>query len=1044
MELAAPGFPGGPVTCPVLVGRDRPLDALRQLVDWAEAAPAEAAPRERPVRVALVAGDAGIGKSRLVREAGEHARARGWLVLEGASFPQDRASPYAPLIDLLRTHFADSPPEGVARAAGTFAPALAALVPDLLRDHLTGPIVGQPGPEQDRRHLFAGLAHCLASEAAGRPMLVVAEDLHWCDDASLDFLLYLARRPGPQPPLVLGTYRPEDMHPRLRDWLAQVDRQRLGPEIVLEPLGRDEVATMLAEMLGPGRPVSAALVEGIHALAEGNPFCVEELLAGRIAQVGRSRAPAIVVPDTVGADGDTGSVGGEAAVGEPSPGVGLPRSLQAAVQERLARLSPAAREVLRLAAVVGRRFDFELLQVLGHVDEATLLDLVKETIAARLVVEESRDRFAFRHALTRQAAYSELLTRERIALHRTVAETAERAYIDAADGRAGDLAYQFFEAEAWEKALLYARRAAEHARRLYAPRAALEHLARAVVAAERLQATRRDQDAVPVATRVELYHERGRAHETIGELARAQADYEAALELARASGNRRAEWELLVDLGALWTGLDYDRAGDAFERALALARDLGDMTLLGRSLNRVGNWRANAADPRDAVPLHREALALFDAAGDRRGRAETLDLLGMATYLCADLDGSIAWYERAVPLLEQLDDRQGLVNVLSILACRGGSYELGSMTTTADDFERGIRDGERALALARAIDWRAGEAFVMTTLATVVGLLGRHAQGIELATRALRIAEEIGHRQWTAGAHAALGQLYLDLLVLTPARHHLELALADARAINSTFWVQICTACLACAHALDREPDRALAVLGPELPGDAPVRSLGERWQAYAHAHVALARDEPDRAAALLTRVNAPPVDGTDRRATPRPAIVRAEALTRLGRPDEALALLRPVLDVVRRQGARPLAWRCHAVLGDAYRAAGRAEDAQREHVAARSIVEELAAGLPDVAVREAFLRHATARLPRPYRLSPRRAESARHGGLTAREREVAALVAAGRSNREIADALVLGERTVETHVSNALNKLGLSSRRELARWAAGHGLTAK
>ena len=1016
MERAAPGFSGGPVTCPVLVGRDGPLDALRLLIERAEAVAPETAPRERPARLALVAGDAGIGKSRLVREAREYAHGRGWLVLEGASFPQDRASPYAPLLDLLRAHFAGCRPEDVARAAGPFVPELAALVPDLLPDPISVRSAGEPDPEHERRRLFAGLAHCLATEASGRPTLVVVEDLHWCDDASLDFLLYLAHRPAPQPLLLLGTYRPEDVHLRLRDWLAQVDRERLGREIALGPLARAEVTAMLTVLLGLDRPVAAELVDGIHALAEGNPFCVEELLAGRLAR----------------------REGWEAG-GEP---LALPRSLQAAVQERLARLSPSAREVLRLAAVVGRRFDFELLQVLVQVDEPTLLALVKETIGAQLVVEESRDRFAFRHALTRQAAYAELLARERTALHRTVAETAEATYGDAAEARSGDLAYHFFEAGAWEKALAYAQHAAVYARRLYAPRAAAEHLARALTAAERLRASRRDPDAVPPTTLVRLYRERGQAHETIGELPRALADYEAALDLARATDDRRAEWELLVDLGALWTGLDYDRAGASFERALALARELGDPTLVAHGLNRVGNWRANAAEPRDALPLHREALTIFDATGDRRGLAETLDLLGMATYLCADLDGSMAWYERAVPLLEELDDRHGLVTALSMLACRGGSYELGSMATTAADFKRGVRDGERALALARAIDWRAGEAFVLTTLATVLGLLGEHARGIELATGALRIAEEIGHRQWTAGARAALGQLYLDLLAFEPARRHLELALADARAVNSSFWVELSAACLACARALAGEPERGAAVLGPEPAGDGPVRSLGSRWQTFAHAHVALVRNDPARAARLLTRVNAPPLDGTDRRATPRPAIVRGEALTRLGQADEALALLRPVLEVVTSQGARPLAWRCHAVLGDAYRALGQADDAQREHSAARSVIEELASGLPDEAIRAEFLRNATARLPRPYRLSPRRTEAARYGGLTAREREVASLVAAGRTNREIADVLVLGERTIETHVSNALNKLGLTSRRELARWATNHGLT--
>ena len=143
---------------------------------------------------------------------------------------------------------------------------------------------------------------------------------------------------------------------------------------------------------------------------------------------------------------------------------------------------------------------------------------------------------------------------------------------------------------------------------------------------------------------------------------------------------------------------------------------------------------------------------------------------------------------------------------------------------------------------------------------------------------------------------------------------------------------------------------------------------------------------------------------------------------------------------MTRAQHAPALLWRTHVALGNLYRAWQRAEDADREYRAARAIVDDLAAGLSDDGLRQALLDGMATLLPRPSRISTRRAEAARFGGLSVREREVATLIARGLTNREIADELVVGERTVETHASNILNKLGLGSRREVARWVAAHG----
>jgi predicted ATPase len=201
---------------------------------------------------------------------------------------------------------------------------------------------------------------------------------------------------------------------------------------------------MLRAIFALPRSARLELPDSIYALTEGNPFFVEEILKSLI-----TAGDIFYIDD----HWDRKSLSE----------FRIPRSVQDAVRQRTDRLSESARRVLILSAVAGRRFDFALLQQLTGYDESQLLAVMKELISAQLVVEESEERFAFRHALTRQAIYADLLVRERKALHRTIADTLERLYAPVLDTYLADLAYHFYEAGAWEKALEYGQRAGEEA-----------------------------------------------------------------------------------------------------------------------------------------------------------------------------------------------------------------------------------------------------------------------------------------------------------------------------------------------------------------------------------------------------------------------------------------------------------------------------------------------------------------------------------------------------------------------------------------------------
>ncbi|MDQ6828864.1 MAG: AAA family ATPase, partial [Gemmatimonadota bacterium] len=257
------------VVCPVLIGRAAPLSTVFHTLERAGAAHGG---------TLLVSGEAGIGKSRLVRAMVERARSLGFVALQGACFEADRTHPYAPVLDLVRVLSTTASP---ALAAHYFAPAgpeLVTLFPELRSIFTDTPPRAAFDPEEDRRRLFHSFTEAVHALGRVQPLLLVIEDVHWSDDATLDLVLHLARSIGPQPIALALTFRSDEVGPRLARLLADFDRARCASEIALRPLDAPECAAMLRAIFGADASFGSAFVDGLHSLTEGNPFFVEEVL----------------------------------------------------------------------------------------------------------------------------------------------------------------------------------------------------------------------------------------------------------------------------------------------------------------------------------------------------------------------------------------------------------------------------------------------------------------------------------------------------------------------------------------------------------------------------------------------------------------------------------------------------------------------------------------------------------------------------------------------------------------------------------------------
>ncbi|WP_069802192.1 helix-turn-helix transcriptional regulator [Thermogemmatispora onikobensis] len=1042
--MVPPSFQQQSVLCPVLVGRAGLLSSLQECIERLE---------ESRGQVILLVGEAGVGKSRLVAEMRRCAEQHGLLVLQGECFESTRSLPYGPFLDVLQTLLLQWPAPAAARLLEPTAGELSLLLPELSR--LAGLTASSSvptsspstttaewslSPELRRRRLFWSFTRTFLHMASLQPLLLVIEDLHWSDETSLELLLYLARRLSDQPFLLLLTCRSEEQQQPLARFLAQLDRERLAIELSLPLLSRDEVGQMLTAILAAQRPLSASvaapsssaallppgLLDSLFTLSEGNPFLVEELLksllmSGRLVPTAtgwRYQAP-LSLP-SVGAWRAERSL--------------IPRSIREAVQQRLPLLSAEARQLLLLAAVAGRRFDLSLLQQVMGLAELQLLTLLKELIRAQLVVEVSAEHIAFRHELIRQAIYADMLVRECQLFHRALAEALERLEPARLEQRLNDLALHCYEAGLWEKALDYARRAGERALALQTPRAALLHFSRALEAAAHL--------GQPAPAR--LWHGRGTACALVGDFAQARSDYEQALQLAQAEGDERLVWQCLIDLGLLWSERAYEQAGLFFERARVQAERLGEPLLYAHSLNRLGNWLVNVGQPEAGLQAHRQALTIFEDRQDRPGMAQTRDLLGVASAIAGEPLAAVEHYGQAIALFRALQEYQGLVSSLAIRSTLTSRGLNEAVTIWA--WPPAVCEGEarEALELAQRLDWPAGEVLAEHCFGLVLLSYGRFGQAQAHLQRALLLASAIDHQQWQVAARHHLARLFVLMLAPEEALRELETALPLAQKLGSSWWLGHLTVCQSLAYLLLRQFREAEARLSALLPAERPPRTLVERRLAWVAAELALARGRPAEALSrcdeLLTASPTPPVSEQGQAtALPSPWLLRlrAQALLALDQPEAAAETLASARESACASYELPILWEIYRLQAQVWLRLRSQEQARQSCREAARLIATLARSITEPPLRQRFLQRAAAMLPLSSVL--RRWQPSHQGAgpatLTPREWEIALKVAAGKSNREIASELVLSERTVESHVSHILARLGFSSRTQIATW---------
>jgi predicted ATPase/transcriptional regulator with XRE-family HTH domain len=372
-------------------------------------------------RLLIIAGEPGVGKTRISQEATLACRDRGFVVATGRCYEPHRSVPYYPFLEALSSLYGASP-EPVRAQIPTRWPHMMRLLPDQPSGELPAT---SASPQEEQQRLFWEVTGFLQAVSETAPVAILLDDLHWADDASLELLQHLARHTRARRVLLLGTYRDVEIgrqHP-LERALRDLERERLVERVAVGRLGHEGTVSLITASVG--QDLSDEFTELLWRHTDGHPLFVQEVLRALIER-----------GDVYRRDGRWES--------REIAGIGVPESVRAAIADRASRLSERAQEALREASVLGQAFDFEDLQVMAGVSEDELEAAIEEALAAGLLYE-SGDGYVFNHALTQQALYTELPNRRRRKLHLVAGEALARLAESVRQRRAGELARHFRE-----------------------------------------------------------------------------------------------------------------------------------------------------------------------------------------------------------------------------------------------------------------------------------------------------------------------------------------------------------------------------------------------------------------------------------------------------------------------------------------------------------------------------------------------------------------------------------------------------------------------
>jgi predicted ATPase/transcriptional regulator with XRE-family HTH domain len=747
---------------PPLVGRSAEWQTLQAV--WAAA-------RQGYAQLAVIIGEAGIGKTRLAEELLAQASQQGALTAQAHTYATAGRLTYAPLIAWLRT---PALKQRLGQLRDADLTELARLMPELLSERVG---LAPPNPMTEswqRLRLFEALMRAVLADQ--QPLLLMLDDLQWSDQETLDWLHFLLRYEPRARLLIIATVRIEEVgadHP-LATLQSELRRSDQLTEIALGPLRPAETAA-LAEHIA-GRSLSMQAAADLHIATEGNPLFVVETIRADLSTGARAQGSAV----------------------EPLGDRPMPSGVQAVIAHRLKQIAPAARDLLCLAAVIGRSFTFGVLARAAASDEDTLVRGLDELWQRRIVREQGSDAYDFSHDKLRAVAYAGLSAARRRVLHRRVAEALEAEHAADLDALSEQIAWHYERAGIADRSVEYYQRAAEVAQRVYANAEAIGHLTKGLEVLATLPASpERLQHELDLQTTLghTLMVVKGYAAPEV------QQVYGRARELCRQVEQTPQLFQVLWGLGYFYILRSQCRmAREVGEQLLSLAQRTQDPILLQQAHNVLAGASLHLGELSAAQAHLQQGLALYDR---QQHRALVLRLgmdLGVffLAYMVRPLwllgypDQAITQSQKALTMAQELAHPFSLTYALTFAALghqfrrevqathmraeascalageKGiaffvafGTGLRGWALAKQGQSDAGLLQMREGMAACRATGAEADRPYFLTLVAEAYGREGRYGEGLAMLEEALALVDQSEERYWEAEIHRLKGELLL-------------------------------------------------------------------------------------------------------------------------------------------------------------------------------------------------------------------------------------------------------------------------------------------
>jgi predicted ATPase/DNA-binding CsgD family transcriptional regulator len=980
--------------CTPIVGRQR---ELRLIMNQYEAA------KGGHAHVVLLTGEPGIGKTRLLDEVALQTAQDGAVVLRGSASEAEGMPPFLPFLEALGRYIRVAPQDQLRTQVAAVPQILASLLPELAV-YLHAPGASPPLlPEQARLRLYEAIGTFLEAISAPHALVLALDDLHWADTASLDLLCYLTHHQSNAQLLILGAYREAevDRNPACARTLSELSRQRVLTSVSVTPLSATEIGMLATSKYGGS--LSPAVKALLHTQSEGNPFFAEELLDGWIESgaLNQERQQWVAVAPRAHA---------------------LPPTIVGALRQRFTRLAPASIDHLRVAAIIGRSFDPALLALVEEQEIEAVEECLLEAARARLIRADQQGRFFFSHDKIRECLYTEVSTSRRRRLHERIGHVLEAQY-DYEHAMSmyqlADLAFHFARSGDRARGVDYSLRAATQALKNAAAEEAMSH-------------------------------------------------YRTALELLGPDDRRRGD--ILLDLGeaALWAGKEQEaeRIYEAAQRSLLQMHEQDDGVRVARAAHGLGLalWRQEKRQEAHAALEH--ALAFF-RNGQCAERVKILvDLSQLLMIYMRQHDESMAYARQALEMAHNLGETELEMTARRII--------VGSPSLRGSDLSSAVQSLEQLLASTEERGDLAEAGECCFNLAVAYYRMAEIRLSYKVSLHRIALIERCRQPYQLRTAYTWPVLLFASQGKWTEAQREIQRARSVVEHLASPMPYALLRqfqGFLAYQRenyiVAERELEAALALTGENLQnglGDMMYylgllnlvqATLGKREEASASivrlehmlellpdgilptapmrmclALTSIALDDYERARSLYT-----PLLGfrgqhywflVDR--------VLGLIATLCGEWEQAAIHLAAAEATARREGLHPELAR--TLLGQADVVLGQGDQASASRLLNKALVlfEEL--GMADSAHHVHLrLRSLSHHLLSPTHPSPHPAR------LTRREAAVLKLVTCGKSNSQIAQELVISEKTVINHHTHIFNKTNSENRTAAAAFAIRHGL---